>query len=165
MALGKTRGGHRGPWLSKISACARQIRGGAGKLYRYEARGPALHAPNHEYGESSIAQISVRPAGAKVKAGTRAPIREPREEPAPGEQQDESDAPEAPSSSQDSPLLDLTDAAVKRMIKAAKTRGYVTYDELNSVLPSEQVSSAQIEDTMAMLTAMGINVVDSEEGG
>jgi RNA polymerase primary sigma factor len=111
-----------------------------------------------------MAKISVRPAGAKVKSGgTRAPIREPREEPAPGEQQDENDAPEAPSGSQDSPLLDLTDAAVKRMIKAAKARGYVTYDELNSVLPSEQVSSEQIEDTMAMLTEMGINVVDSEE--
>ena len=49
------------------------------------------------------------------------------------------------------------------MIKAAKARGYVTYDELNSVLPSEQVSSEQIEDTMAMLADMGINVVDSEE--
>ncbi len=49
------------------------------------------------------------------------------------------------------------------MIKAAKQRGYVTYDELNSVLPSEQVSSEQIEDTMAMLNDMGINVVESEE--
>ena len=63
----------------------------------------------------------------------------------------------------DSPLLDLSDAAVKRMIKLAKARGYVTYDELNAVLPSEEVSSEQIEDTMAMLTDMGINVVDSEE--
>ena len=111
-----------------------------------------------------MAKISARPAGVKVKAGTaRAQIREPKEEQAPGDQQDESDAPEAPAGSPDSPLLDLTDAAVKRMIKAAKARGYVTYDELNSVLPSEQVSSEQIEDTMAMLTEMGINVVDTEE--
>ena len=63
----------------------------------------------------------------------------------------------------DSPLLDLSDAAVKRLLKTAKARGYVTYDELNAVLPSEEVSSEQIEDTMAMLSDMGINVVDQEE--
>ncbi|MBA5777879.1 RNA polymerase sigma factor RpoD [Stappia sp. F7233] len=63
----------------------------------------------------------------------------------------------------DGPLLDLSDAAVKRMIKLAKKRGYVTYDELNEVLPSEEVTSEQIEDTMAMLSDMGINVVESEE--
>src|SRR5688572_1974414 len=63
----------------------------------------------------------------------------------------------------DSPLLDLSDQSVKRLLKAGKQRGYVTYDELNSVLPSEEVSSEQIEDTMAMLSEMGINVVDSEE--
>jgi RNA polymerase primary sigma factor len=68
------------------------------------------------------------------------------------------DAPE-----RDSPLLDLSDAAVKRLLKTAKARGYVTYDELNAVLPSEEVSSEQIEDTMAMLSDMGINVVDQEE--
>ena len=64
----------------------------------------------------------------------------------------------------DSPLLDLSDAAVKRMIKQAKKRGYVTHEQLNSVLPSEEVSSDQIEDIYAMLNEMGINVVDSEEG-
>ena len=63
----------------------------------------------------------------------------------------------------DSPLLDLTDAAVKKMIARAKTRGYVTYDELNKVLPSEQVSSEQIEDVMSNLNEMGINVVETEE--
>ncbi len=52
----------------------------------------------------------------------------------------------------DSPLLDLSDQAVKKLLKTAKARGYVTYDELNSVLPSEEVSSEQIEDTMAMLS-------------
>ena len=65
----------------------------------------------------------------------------------------------------DGPLLDLSDAAVKKMIKAAKKRGYVTMDELNSVLPSEEVTSEQIEDTMSMLSDMGINVVEDEEVG
>ena len=64
---------------------------------------------------------------------------------------------------QDGPLLDLSDAAVKRMIKTAKKRGFVTYDELNEVLPSEQVASEQIEDILAMLNEMGINVVETEE--
>jgi len=63
----------------------------------------------------------------------------------------------------DGPLLDLTDAAVKKFIKAAKTRGYVTMDELNKVLPSEEVTSEQIEDTLAMLSEMGVNVVESED--
>src|SRR5262245_64255425 len=61
------------------------------------------------------------------------------------------------------PLLDLSDAAVKKMIKQAKKRGYVTHDQLNAVLPSEEVSSDQIEDVYAMLNEMGINVVDSDE--
>lgn len=61
------------------------------------------------------------------------------------------------------PLLDLSDAGVRKMIKSAKKRGYVTHDELNAVLPSEEVSSDQIEDIYAMLNEMGINVVDSEE--
>src|SRR5918993_4963011 len=69
-------------------------------------------------------------------------------------------APEQPS---DGPLLDLSDAAVKRMIKAAKKRGYVTYDELNEVLPSEEFSSEQIEDVLGQLSEMGINVVEAED--
>src|SRR5271165_4736332 len=63
----------------------------------------------------------------------------------------------------DSPLLDLSDAAVKRMLKIAKKRGWVTQDELNAVLPSEEISSDQIEDMNAMLSEMGINVVDNED--
>ncbi|MDO8902539.1 MAG: RNA polymerase sigma factor RpoD [Phenylobacterium sp.] len=63
----------------------------------------------------------------------------------------------------DGPLLDLTDAAVKKFIKQAKTRGYVTMDELNKVLPSEEVTSEAIEDTLAMLSEMGVNVVEAEE--
>ena len=65
--------------------------------------------------------------------------------------------------SSDSPLLDLSDAAVKRMIKLAKKRGFVTYAELNAVLPSEEVSSDQIEDVYSMLNEMGINVVENED--
>ncbi|MEN3931280.1 RNA polymerase sigma factor RpoD [Microvirga sp. W0021] len=63
----------------------------------------------------------------------------------------------------DGPLLDLSDQAVKRMIKVAKERGYVTYDELNDVLPSEEYSSEQIEDILGQLSEMGINVVDADE--
>ncbi len=61
------------------------------------------------------------------------------------------------------PLLDMSQAAVKKMIAAAKARGTITYDELNKVLPSDQVSSEQIEDVMALLSEMGVNVVEAEE--
>jgi len=71
------------------------------------------------------------------------------------------DAP--PREDADSPLLDMSDAAVRKMVTRAKQRGYVTYDELNKVLPSDKVSSEQIEDTMAMLNEIGINVIESEE--
>jgi RNA polymerase primary sigma factor len=60
-------------------------------------------------------------------------------------------------------LLDTLTAAVKKLVARGKERGYVTYDELNAALPSEQVSSEMIEDTMAMLNEIGINVVESEE--
>ncbi|MEZ7814079.1 MAG: RNA polymerase primary sigma factor [Paracoccaceae bacterium] len=60
--------------------------------------------------------------------------------------------------------LDMSQAAVKRMISDARERGYITYDQLNSVLPPEQVSSEQIEDVMSMLSEMGINVIENEEG-
>ncbi|SDM25347.1 RNA polymerase sigma factor RpoD [Maricaulis salignorans] len=66
------------------------------------------------------------------------------------------------SESQDGPLLDLTDQSVKNMIKVAKKRGYVTHDELNAVLPSEEFSSEQIEDVLGQLSEMGINVVDND---
>ena len=73
----------------------------------------------------------------------------------------EKDAPETPDAPL--PLLDLSDAAVKKMIKQAKKRGYVTYEQLNSVMPSEEVTSEQIEDVLAMMSEMGINVVETEE--
>ncbi len=63
----------------------------------------------------------------------------------------------------DSPLLDTLNAAVKKMVAKGKERGYVTYDDLNTALPPDNVSSEQIEDTMTMLSEMGINVVESED--
>ena len=65
--------------------------------------------------------------------------------------------------SSDGPLLDMTDNAVKRMIKSAKSVGYVTYEVLNKVLPSDEFSSEQIEDVTSMLSEMGISVVEHEE--
>ncbi|MDP5308086.1 RNA polymerase sigma factor RpoD [Paracoccus spongiarum] len=59
--------------------------------------------------------------------------------------------------------LDMSQAAVKKMIAEARERGYITYDQLNSVLPPEQVSSEQIEDVMSMLSEMGINVIEDED--
>jgi RNA polymerase primary sigma factor len=63
----------------------------------------------------------------------------------------------------DSPLLDISNAAVKKMIKDSKERGFVTYKELNKVLPPDEMSSEQIEDIMAALSEMGISVVENEE--
>ena len=63
----------------------------------------------------------------------------------------------------DAPLLDLNDASVKKLIARAKKRGYVTYDELNDALPQDQMSSEQIEDIMAALNDMGVQVVENEE--
>ncbi|QEX15740.1 RNA polymerase sigma factor RpoD [Hypericibacter terrae] len=63
----------------------------------------------------------------------------------------------------DSPLLDSVSASVKKLVTRGKERGYVTYDELNQALPADKVSSEQIEDTMAMLNELGVNVVESED--
>ena len=60
--------------------------------------------------------------------------------------------------------LDMSQAAVKKMITEARVRGYITYDQLNQVLPPEQIASEQIEDVMSMLSEMGINIVENEEG-
>ncbi|GJE07200.1 MULTISPECIES: RNA polymerase sigma factor RpoD [Methylobacterium] len=76
-------------------------------------------------------------------------------------ERDEADA--APEQQTDGPLLDLTDASVKRMVKLAKKRGYVTYEEVNEVLPEGQSDPDQLEDVLAQLSEMGINVVEAEE--
>ncbi|MGA2310919.1 MAG: RNA polymerase sigma factor RpoD [Xanthobacteraceae bacterium] len=63
----------------------------------------------------------------------------------------------------DSPLLDLADAAVKDLIRGGKKRGYVTHNQINALLSSEEVKSEQIEDILATLSEMGVNVVETKE--
>src|SRR5213592_1458377 len=87
---------------------------------------------------------------------TKAAQKEKEKEEAP--EKEASEAPDTPL-----PLLDLSDAAVKKLIGTAKKRGYVTHDQINSVLPSEEVNSEQIEDVLAMFSEMGVNVVETEE--
>ena len=59
--------------------------------------------------------------------------------------------------------LDMSQAAVKKMISEAREKGYITYDQLNTVLPPDQVSSEQIEDVMSMLSEMGINIIEDDD--
>ncbi|MFZ0692917.1 MAG: RNA polymerase sigma factor RpoD [Alphaproteobacteria bacterium] len=73
-------------------------------------------------------------------------------------------APETQGEPTDGPLMDGLGASVKKMVQRGRERGYVTYDEINAALPSEKVSSEQIEDTLSMLSEMGINVVETDEG-
>src|SRR3989475_3523816 len=87
---------------------------------------------------------------------TKAAQKEKEKEEAP-----EKETPETPDTPL--PLLDLSDAAVKKLIRSAKKRGYVTHEQINSVLPSEEVTSEQIEDVLAMFSEMGVNVVETEE--
>ena len=63
----------------------------------------------------------------------------------------------------ESALIDMSDRDVKKMIKTAKSQGFVTYEQLNKVTSSEDLSSEQIEDVMSMLSEMGINVIENEE--
>ena len=63
----------------------------------------------------------------------------------------------------DAPLIDLNDAQIKKLIARAKRRGVITYDELNEALPQDQMSSEQIEDIMAAISEMGVNIVESDE--
>ena len=94
------------------------------------------------------------PAKSKVvRPGTAIPQKESE-----APEKEGAETPDAPL-----PVLDLSDAAVKKMIKQAKKRGYVTYEQLNAVMPSEEVTSEKIEDVLAMMNEMGINVVETEE--
>src|ERR1700682_6246766 len=88
----------------------------------------------------------------RMVSKTKAETKEKEEAP-------EKEAAETPNT----PLFDLADAAVKKLIRTAKKRGYVTHDQINAVLPSEEVNSEQIEDVLAMFSEMGINVVETEE--
>ncbi len=63
----------------------------------------------------------------------------------------------------DAPLIDLNEASLKKLIARAKKRGYITYDELNSAMPQDQMSTDQIEDIMSSLSEMGVNIVENEE--
>jgi len=90
----------------------------------------------------------------KTKAAQKEKEKEKEEAP----EKEASEAPDTPL-----PLLDLSDAAVKKLIRSAKKRGYVTHDQINAVLPSEEVNSEQIEDILAMFSEMGVNVVETEE--
>ena len=65
----------------------------------------------------------------------------------------------------DAPLIDLNEGTLKKLVARAKKRGYITVDQLNEMLPQDQMSSEQIEDVMSALNDMGINVVENEEGG
>src|SRR3974390_2801792 len=99
---------------------------------------------------ASKSVVGIKTVATKAKAVT------PKDNETPDKETPE--APDAPL-----PLLDLSDAAVKKMIKQAKKRGYVTYEQLNAVMPSEEVTSEKIEDVLAMMNEMGINVVETEE--
>src|ERR1700733_2642889 len=102
--------------------------------------------------------MASKSSGAPTAAPTKAKAAPPKDAETPdkdGAEPAEKDGP--------LPLLDLSDAAVKKMIKQAKKRGYVTYEQLNAVMPSEEVTSEKIEDILAMMNEMGINVVENEE--
>jgi RNA polymerase primary sigma factor len=101
----------------------------------------------------SVATKTVAAKTKVVRPGTPAPQKESE-----APEKDAAETPDAPL-----PVLDLSDAAVKKMIKQAKKRGYVTYEQLNAVMPSEEVTSEKIEDVLAMMNEMGINVVETEE--
>ncbi|MGE4372157.1 MAG: RNA polymerase sigma factor RpoD [Xanthobacter sp.] len=73
------------------------------------------------------------------------------------------EAPEKENDGPDGPLLDLSVAAVRKMINTAKRRGYVTHEQLNAVMPQDVTSSEQIEDILALLNDMGINVIEGED--
>jgi RNA polymerase primary sigma factor len=107
------------------------------------------------------AQAFVETKMASKSAVTKTVVSKAKAAPQKDGEAPEKEGPETPDAPL--PLLDLSDAAVKKMIKQAKKRGYVTHEQLNSVLPSEEVTSEQIEDVLSMMSEMGINVVETEE--
>ena len=121
-------------------------------LAKHAETATTIKAPAKPELKPVLPQAAKKPDG-KVVPAAKPGVKAPGE---PGE-------PNQPREDADSPLLDMSDVGVRKMITRAKQRGYVTYDELNKVLPSDKVSSEQIEDTMSMLSEMGINVIESEE--
>jgi RNA polymerase primary sigma factor len=144
--------------VRKVAAKAKPISAKAKPVLR--ATGPAAKSkPELKKPELAKAAKGVAEALLK-KAATAQPQAKANGKPLPpGKKPGEGETP----GDADSPLLDMSDVGVRKMIARAKQRGYVTYDELNKVLPSDKVSSEQIEDTMSMLSEMGINVIESEE--
>jgi RNA polymerase primary sigma factor len=137
----------------------------AAKAAAAPAKGAKPVAPAKPVVEANREKISIeaiRRAAEAVGAGTGASAS-PKDQAALAKQQKEEAASAPEGDAESGPLLDLSDAAVKKMIRGAKKRGYVTYDQLNEVMPSEEVTSEKIEDVLAMLNEMGINVVEAEE--
>ncbi len=105
--------------------------------------------------------MATKSVATKTVAGKAKVVRPGMAVPQKDAEAPDKDTPETPDAPL--PVLDLSDAAVKKMIKSAKKRGYVTYEQLNAVMPSEEVTSEKIEDVLAMMNEMGINVVETEE--
>src|SRR5580693_489643 len=118
---------------------------------------------NKNAGDKTVAKATAKDIAKDIAKtiASRAKVAVQKSAPQKDAETPEKDAPETPDAPL--PLLDLSDAAVKKMIKQAKKRGYVTYEQLNSVMPSEEVTSEKIEDVLAMMSEMGINVVETEE--
>jgi RNA polymerase primary sigma factor len=122
------------------------------------AKTPAKNtAKNPEKDMKSTVKTAAKAAAERAAIPLKAKAGQGKEETAEKDKDGEA-APDTPL-----PLLDLSDAAVKKMIKQAKKRGYITYEQLNAVMPSEEVTSEQIEDTLSMLSEMGINVVEQDD--
>lgn len=131
----------------------------AAKAAKGNGAAPAVEADPRDPRRTAAGVEAIRRAAVAVGAGTGAASM-PKDQAAPAKKDEIADK---DGESEAGPLLDLSDAAVKKMIKVAKKRGYVTYDSLNEVMPSEEVTSEKIEDVLAMLNEMGINVVEAEE--
>ena len=78
-------------------------------------------------------------------------------------QKDEKLGTEAPETPPDRPVLDLSDAAIKALLRTAKRRGYVIHDQINALLASDEVNSEQLENILAMFSEVGINVIETKE--
>ncbi|HVW75051.1 MAG TPA: RNA polymerase sigma factor RpoD [Rhizomicrobium sp.] len=150
------------PHAKPVKAAAKSVAKPAAKVEAKKGKQPEKLTKAQAAAQAKEEKLKAKAAakGGKPdpKAAAVVPPAKPGAKPLakkPGENETPGDA--------DSPLLDMSDVGVRKMIAKAKARGYVTYDELNKVLPSDKTSSEQIEDTMAMLNEMGINVIESEE--
>jgi hypothetical protein len=139
----------------------KQARKAEGRQAGCQGRAKAeLHKKSAKVEKLTKAQLAAKAKEEKLKAKAAAAKADPKKAAAapvvPPPKPGSKIAPKKPGENEtpgdaDSPLLDMSDVGVRKMIAKAKARGYVTYDELNKVLPSDKTSSEQIEDTMAML--------------